>query len=161
MKNCFLIILLFGWVTSCQFFETEKISTETFYEEELKTINWQDVDQYPAFSQCENTSEKLAQKACFERVLSTRIYEYIDSKKIVAQRELNDTVFLDFSIDRAATLSVNQIKMDSLLQNEFPKMEQWLQESVDSVTIVAPAFKRGIPVKTEFRLPIIIKTQEL
>jgi len=161
MKNCFLIILLSGILSSCQFFETEKISTETFYEEELKTINWKDVDQYPVFAQCGDIAEKLAQKSCFESMLSSRIYESINSKKIVAHRDLNDTVTLDFSVNKEASLSVTQIQMDSVLRSEFPYLEQWILESVDSVSIVAPAFKRGIPVKTEFTLPIIIKTQEL
>ena len=161
MKNAYYLLLAFFLLTSCQFFETDKISTETFYEEELKTLNWKDVDQYPAFLQCNAVAEKLAQKACFENVLSSRIYEYIHAKKIVAHRNLNDTVILDFSINKEAVLYVTKIKMDSVLRAEFPNLEKWILESVDSVSIVAPAFKRGIPVKTEFTLPIIIKTPEL
>ncbi len=161
MKNGIVIFLLLCLASSCQFFETEKISTETFYEEELKSIDWKDVDQYPAFAQCEAYSEKLAQKSCFENTLSSRIHEFINTKKVSAARPLNDTVKLKFSVTKEADLSVLKIQMDSLLRTEFPLLEEWISESIDSIEVVAPAYKRGIPIKTQFTLPIVIKTGDL
>ncbi|PKA82592.1 hypothetical protein ATE92_0725 [Ulvibacter sp. MAR_2010_11] len=161
MKNSVTLLFLLGLVTSCQFFETEKISTETFYEEELKTINWKDVDQYPVFAACEHQTEKAAQKVCFETTLSTQIYEYISTKNIVATRDVNDTVLLDLSVAKDAQLSVREIKIDSLITQEFPHLKNWMLQCIDSIQLVAPAYKRGIPVKTEFTLPIVIKTKDL
>jgi hypothetical protein len=34
-------------------------------------------------------------------------------------------------------------------------LKQWILESVDSMKLVAPAYKRGIPVATYFALPIV------
>lgn len=163
MKNsCFRICCFAVFImSSCTYFETKKISSETFLEEELKSINWKDVDQYPVFANCENISDKLTQKSCFETTLTTQIYEYINSKNIVANRDFNDTVKLDFLVTNAAHVSVTNIDIDSLLLEAFPQLEKWLLESIDSISVVAPAYKRGIPVNTEFSLPIIIKTQDL
>ena len=154
---CFVIFIM----SSCTYFETKKISSETFLEEELKSINWKDVDQYPVFTNCEDISDKLTQKSCFESTLTTQIYQFINSKNIIANRDLNDTVNLDFLVTNTALISVTNIEMDSLLGAAFPQLEKWLLESIDSISVVAPAYKRGIPVNTEFSLPIVIKTQGL
>tara|TARA_B110000211_G_scaffold105679_1_gene122880 strand:+ start:999 stop:1181 length:183 start_codon:yes stop_codon:yes gene_type:complete len=57
MKYAFYVLVLFV-LASCQYFETDKISSETFYQQEIKTISWNDVDQFPSFSSCQHISEK-------------------------------------------------------------------------------------------------------
>ena len=77
---------------------------------------------------------------------------------MVAVREVYDTLKVNFEISSSGQLSILEIKMDSLLQKEFPDLEMWILQSIDSLKPVAPAYKRGIPVKTQFTLPVIIKT---
>jgi len=48
--------------------------------------------------------------------------------------------------------------MDSLLKNDFPNLETLIHSSIESLKPLAPAYKRGIPVKTRFTLPVIVKT---
>ena len=77
---------------------------------------------------------------------------------MVAVREVYDTVKVNFEVASDGKLSILEIKMDTLLQKEFPNLETWLLQSIDSLQPVAPAYKRGIPVKTQFTLPVIIQT---
>ncbi|WP_313112937.1 hypothetical protein [Aequorivita sediminis] len=158
MKHSFLLIFLVLTVASCQFFETEKVSSETIFKEEINTIDWKDVDRYPSFSNCENELEKPHQKDCFINTISSQLYKSINHEGIIASRDIYDTVRVNFQVSSAGELTIVNIKMDSLLQREFPKLEAWILESVDSLRPVAPAFKRGIPVRTQFTLPVIIKT---
>jgi len=153
----FIIMLL---ATSCQFFETEKISSETFYDEEIKTIDWKDVDQYPVFKSCEAFSEKEAQKNCFENTLATYLFEAVTSNKDMSIKDLNDTVYVKFSVSEKGQLSVKSIKIDSLIKAELPRLEEKLRKKIDSIALTAPAYKRGIPVKTKFTLPIVLQTDE-
>lgn len=153
-----LFILLLLLATSCQFFETEKVSSETIYKEEIKTIDWKDVDRYPSFPNCENVLEKPLQKDCFINTITSQLYKSISDEGIVATREIYDTVSVNFEISSAGDLSIVKIKMDSVLKREFPDLENWILQSVDSLRPIAPAFKRGIPVKTQFTLPVIIRT---
>jgi uncharacterized repeat protein (TIGR01451 family) len=157
----FKILLLLFLTCSCQFFETEKIGSETFYQEELKAIDWKEVDQYPSFTNCENSTEKAQQKDCFETTLANHLRQAFGKHTATAVRHLNDTVTLSFSIDNEGKLMVNSIKITDVLEKEFPFLNQWLRESIDSLQPVAPAYKRGIPVATQFTLPIIIKTEDL
>jgi len=158
MAKRFLFIFLLGLATSCQFFETEKISSEEIYKEEMGTIDWKDVDRYPSFSNCENKLEKPEQKECFINTISMHLYQSISHENMVAVREVYDTVKVNFEVSSNGQLSILEIKMDTLLRNEFPNLETWLLQSIDSLQPVAPAYKRGIPVKTQFTLPVIIQT---
>ncbi|MEM7085295.1 MAG: hypothetical protein AAF489_03885 [Bacteroidota bacterium] len=155
----FLFILLL--VSSCQYFETEKISSDTFYEEEMKTIDWEQVDQYPAFSNCEQFGEKADQKRCFETTISRYVHEFVANKNLVTQSDLNSTIQMDFTISKLGEISSLNVVMDSTLQKKMPRLKEWLTLSIDSLPKLLPAYKRGIPVETKFRLPVIINSEKI
>ena len=159
MKYAFLLAISI-LASSCQFFETEKISSETFYDEEIKTIDWKDVDQYPVFKSCETFSEKNEQKSCFENTLSSYLFEAVTNNKDVSIRSLHDTMYVKFSVSEKGKLSIKNIEMDSLTRAELPRLEEKIQHKIESITLTAPAYKRGIPVKTKFTLPIVLQTEE-
>jgi len=157
MKHIIFISLLL-LTTSCQFFETDKITSETFYEEEIKTIDWKCVDQYPAFKSCESQTEKEAQKTCFINALSGHVHGALQQQKMLVTQDVHDTVYLDFSVHKNATLEVTQVVMDSMLSQMLPVLEDMLKASISKLKLVAPAYKRGIPVETKFTLPVVIQT---
>lgn len=158
MRIIFLF-LLFISVTSCQYFDTEKISAKTFYDEEIKTIDWNEIDVQPTFLACEGVLDKEENRRCFERELTTRISESLSRESLRAIHSIHDTLWVDFSISETAIITVNEIKTDSVIQLEFPKLLEKITQKIDSITLKAPAYKRGVPVKTNFKLPIIISTE--
>ena len=162
----FKLLLVVVCCSSCQYFETEKISSDTFFEEELKMIDWTEVDRYPAFAVCDTLSEKTQQKKCFENELANHLQQGVKDQGVkdqgvMAIQDLNDTIMLSFSVSKEAKLSIIQMQMDSLLQSEFPHLKDSLLYSLDALQLLAPAYKRGIPVTTQFTLPIIVKTENL
>ncbi|OAB79926.1 energy transducer TonB [Cochleicola gelatinilyticus] len=161
MKHPYILVLILVLATSCQFFDTEKISTETFYEEEVKAIDWKDIDQYPVFKPCESTTEKESQKSCFERTLSAHLLQSFTKHDIHAWNDVSDTVQLSFSINKTGKIQITSLKIDSVIQKEFPLLRQWIYEGIDTLQPMEPAHKRGVPVQTEFTLPIIITTESL
>ena len=158
MPHRIFSILIFVLATSCQFFETEKVSSNEIFEEEIKTINWRDVDRYPSFPQCDETLEKSQQKDCFINTLSSHLYKNISSGDLIAIREIYDTVNVKFEVGSSGRLSILEIDMDTLLKKEFPDLEKLIFQTIDSLQPQAPAYKRGIPVKTQFILPVIVQT---
>lgn len=158
MKSIFLLLLISIGLTSCQFFETEKISTETFLKEEKKSINWKDVDTYPIFKECEGISEKLETKSCFETTLINQLYHSINSENFIVSSDLNEKVLIEFIVNEKGNLKINSIEMDTILQRKLPQLKNYILTSIDSLQPIAPAYKRGIPVRTSFNLPISIKT---
>lgn len=162
MKNKAFNILVFLFISfgfsSCQFFETEKISSETIIENEIKSINWNDVDSYPIFKECEGVSGKLETKSCFETTLSKHLYQSIQSDSMVVSTDLNQRVLINFQINEKGNLSVSEIEIDSILQAQIPLLKNNILSGLDSIQPIAPAYKRGIPVKTSFQLPLVIRT---
>lgn len=161
MKRLAILVSILLTVTSCQFFETEKFSTQEFYEEELKTIDWNDIDQYPVFTDCDGLLEKSVQERCFIEVLTTSIMRSNWESHSSINRSLRDTVWINFEISEKATITVKEVTLDSVLERSFPRLRKALIEQVDSVKLIAPAYKRGIPVRTAFSLPIVITTEDL
>ncbi len=158
MKSIFLLLLISIGLSSCQFFETEKISTETFLKEEKKLINWKDVDTYPVFKECEGISDKLETKSCFETTLINQLYHSINSENFIVSSDLNEKVLIEFIVNEKGNLKINSIEMDTILQRKLPQLKNYIRSSIDSLQPIAPAYKRGIPVRTTFNLPISIKT---
>ena len=156
-QRLFLVFLLL-LATSCGFFDTEKVSSDIIYEDEMESINWKDVDQYPSFASCTDLLDKPEQKDCFINTISKQLYQDISSRNMVAVREVYDTVKVKFEVGNSGRLSILEIEIDTLLQKEFPDLEKLIIDSVDSLQPVAPAYKRGIPVKTQFVLPVIVST---
>jgi hypothetical protein len=133
--------LLFLMLCSCEYFNVKKVSSESILEEELQTFNWNDVDEYPTFS---------------EQTLSGFITGYLQKDAIIVTQDIYDTISLNFKVTDKGDLILLDTKMDSLTHNEIPNINQLLAESLNSLPTIFPAIKRGQHVTTEFTLPIII-----
>ena len=158
IKSVIVLLILSLFFCSCENFETKKISSETFVKDEIKSINWRDVDQYPIFKNCELISNKEQQKSCFESTLSSYIYLSINVEETVVTTDLNETLTIDFMVDKKGKLMITSMIIDSLISAQIPLMEKNIKKAIDSIQPIAPAYKRGIPVKTSFQLPLEIKT---
>lgn len=160
MRQLFLFIFIIS-ATSCQYFDTEKISAETFYDEEIKTIDLRQIDTYPVFQECVNAMEKEDTRLCFENELASRIAQSLSRESLKAINSLQDTLWVHFTISEKAIITVNEVKTDSIIHLEFPKLQEKIAQKIDSITLKTPAYKRGIPVRTSFNLPIVIRTEAL
>lgn len=144
-------------MNSCDFFQMEKrTNSDYILEEELHTINWQEVDTYPVLFECKEAVDARSLD-CFTKALHNKILygmqQYAQENAMDTTIKLHSliTIHADksirFSID-ADSSTLRRIASIKLLKN-------YIQKGLDSLTIVEPAFKRGIPVTTEFELPII------
>lgn len=159
MKYPLLFLFFLILTSSCQFFETEKISSDTFYKEELKTIDWNDIDQYPAFSICKEFNDTSEQRMCFVNTISNQIHQSIQYQNLTVMSHFNDTIEIDFSVSNTGELQIMNMRMDSLVEVRLPRLMTLIPEAIDSLSIISPAYKRGIPVNTTFTLPIVLKTE--
>ena len=49
-------------VVSCQYFDAKAPDENVLLQEELKKINWSEVDQYPSIFQCDTIQDVVIQK---------------------------------------------------------------------------------------------------
>jgi hypothetical protein len=156
--NKFLFYSFFFLLASCQYFEKRVPSEEELLQERLKQIDWKEVTDYPSVNACDSLLDKEQKKACFFQFLTELIQQKIATDSTENSAEIFDTlnvlvtVFPDANITfepqfPSDSTHYNKAKVDSILKNrltDFPKIE--------------PAQKEGIPVKTQFILPVVLKS---
>lgn len=152
----FSILAIFS---GCRDMETKKVSSETVLAEELKGIDMKEVDEYPSLVGCDSLPERAARRSCFERGLSHNFQRYLATKILVFSDPIRDTIWLDLSITASGEAEINAIKISDSLEQQIPEMKQWLHQSMDSLPKIYPAIKRGIPVRTAFKMPVVIKVE--
>ncbi|MEP3838127.1 MAG: hypothetical protein ABJM36_10785 [Algibacter sp.] len=155
MRNLLVLISIFI-LTSCEYFNVKKTSTEAILKEELQTFNWTDVDEYPSFSKCDSSSSKAERTLCFQQTITEEITNYLQQERIVVTQDINDTLMLEFQVSNSGDLRLLEAKIDSLTIAEIPNIRQLLNQSLDVLPKIFPAIKRGQQVTTQFKLPIVI-----
>ncbi|OEK07769.1 hypothetical protein A8C32_14860 [Flavivirga aquatica] len=154
-KICFFLFLLI--LTSCEYFNVKKTSSEIILKEELESFNWNDVDEYPSFPFCDSSTTKEERKVCFQETLTMHITGFLEQEVIVVTQDINDTISLYFEASKEGELSLLKSKIDSLTINEIPNIETLFSESLKTLPKIFPAIKRGQQVTTVFELPIVIQ----
>ena len=149
----FLIILF----TSCDYFEKQKVNSKDLLEEELQTFNWNDVDTYPTFSNCDSISDKEESKTCFQNTILNSVNNFLEGQNIVVSEDINDTIKLKLLIDSKGLLKVENITIKQETQIQIPELDSLLRQSLKTIPKIFPAIKRGQQVTTAFVLPVIVK----
>lgn len=148
---CFLL-------ASCTWFESREARTRKLVEAQLEGIDWNDVDQYPLFQDCDETAIKEAQRACFQETLLRHFSQTLDGFEFLMADDMEDTLYMDFLVDSAGAISVLDIEQNIEVADQIPEFNGVITQSLKSLPPVAPALKRGIPVNAKFRIPLVLNT---
>jgi hypothetical protein len=149
----FLLVLLF---TSCDYFKVKKTTSDAILKEELETFNWDEVDEYPSFSDCDSVLSKDKKTQCFQETITSNITGFLQDEKIVVTQDIQDTILLGFQVSKSGKLVLTKAKIDTLTIKEIPNIKSLLHKSLEALPKIYPAIKRGQQVTTEFDLPIIV-----
>lgn len=126
--------------------------------QEMLTIDWNDVDNYPLFESCDETISKRGQRECFESELLKHFLTTLQEFEFVIDPKVNKTVLVDFLIDHEGKVSVLHIEKDKKIDVLMPEFNGIVSQSLKNLPPLAPALKRGIPVNVKFRIPIILNS---
>ncbi|MCF6297277.1 MAG: hypothetical protein L3J08_04715 [Flavobacteriaceae bacterium] len=151
-----IFVLLF---TSCDFFSSKKLSDKRVaLANNDVAIDYSSVDTYPMFINCEGLDTKEEQEQCFNIELIARLDRLLLAEKIKAPLMIYDTVFVDLLIERDGKVIIAGIQSSELVKNKIPNLDSTLIASVNQLPYLThPAIKRGIPVNSQYKLPILIK----
>lgn len=157
--NKFLLILVLLGFTSCNLFESKEEKTQKLVAEKLLQIDWSDVDDYPLFSDCDETVSKALQKKCFEEKLLLHLSVGLKEFHMTSETEINDVVFLDFSVEKDGNVSIDTIENKVIFGDQMEKFENQIAKSLKTLPHIEPALKQGIPVNAKFRIPIFLNSK--
>lgn len=152
-KYFFLLSLLF--LSSCSFFAKKE---EQHLSKMDTIIDYTSVDIYPLFLNCKELEEKNEQKHCFELEMSKKIYEALKLHSFEKNTDIQDTVWVKLIITKKGFITIEQIASNTLKKQKTRKIDSLLRLHLGKSTPLQPAVKRGIPVTTLFKIPIIYST---
>jgi hypothetical protein len=152
-----LVVILCLFIVSCQLFD-KKVPDETeLLQQELQKINWSEVDEYPSVYACDTMQNIETQKQCFFNYLSQEIQQKISIDSIQILYPNIDTIQVKVTVfpDRTTVFETQHSK-DSL-GYDLKEIDSIIQNKLANFPPIEPASKRGVKVKTQFILPVIIK----
>jgi hypothetical protein len=152
----FFVFLIFN---SCQYVDKQIPSEKELLQKELKSINWKEVDEYPSVVDCEKIEDKKQRQQCFFEVLTQLIQEKLSIDTLSILYPELDTIEVKVTVFPNATMKFEpQFPKDSVAYDTI-KIDSILKARLVDFPKINPAIKRGIPVKTQFILPVILKVE--
>lgn len=159
MNKFHSVFFIFILMVSCQYFEKPVPSEEELLQKRLKEINWKEVTDYPSVAECDSILDKEQQKACFFNYLSTIIHQKMASDSLSTPTKIMDTLDVRVTIFPDATLSFEPIFKKDSVSYDKQKIDSLIKSRLTDFPKIEPALKEGIPVKTQFILPVILKME--
>jgi hypothetical protein len=152
-------LLVFIFFNSCQYFDKQIPSEKELLQKELKAINWKEVDEYPSVVDCEKIENKKQRQQCFFEILTQLIQEKLSVDTLSVLYPELDTIEVKVTVFPNATMQFEpQFPKDSVAYDKI-KIDSILKARLVDFPKVNPAIKHGIPVKTQFILPVILKVE--
>ena len=148
--SLFLIILI---GTSCEFFNLKDKSQL----QEIDTIiDFSYVDVFPTFDVCKSYIDKEKKTACFRETIHQHISKSLAKNKIEVKKPVNEVLNVEVLISNKGIVSVQKIITSDVLKTEIPAIDSLITASLQNLPKLFPATKRGIPVATQYKIPIQI-----
>ncbi|WP_422350040.1 hypothetical protein [Flagellimonas sp.] len=157
MRKCLAVLFLFV-LSSCQLFMSREEKTDKLVHDKLQEIDWNEVDQYPLFDNCDEMAPKATQRECFRTEMTRLVSEALESLQWEVKNDLNDTVLIDFKVDEDGFISITEMEVSPSILAEIQDFNEQIRNQLKDLT-VAPAVKRAKKVSMRFRLPVVLNTQ--
>ena len=160
MRKTLIIIFCFLSI-SCEFdFQIDKkITVDEFINEELKSLNWNDVDQYPVFENCLEINNVKNKNNCFVETITSSFRENLKTNNLVLNRTLIDTVRMFLKVNKIGKISIENMTISEQNNKYREVITKSFENTVSSLPKLYPAIKRGQAVDVRFNIPIIISTE--
>ncbi|KGO79866.1 hypothetical protein ABS768_06395 [Flavobacterium sp. ST-75] len=151
-----LSLLLLG---SCQYFDKKVPSEEELLQKRRAEINMDEVSSYPSIGECDSVMDKEQKKECFFSSMTRLVQERLDADTLLLLYPEIDTIQLKVTIFPDATLAFETEFPKDSVGYDRTKIDSLLRSRLSDFPAVEPASKEGIPVKSQFILPVIINVE--
>jgi hypothetical protein len=149
------VLVIVACFSSCEYFTKKKIDDT----QRLDSINYTSVDVSPSFKVCDSIFEKLKKEECFRTTIYEKVTKSLRNQKIKVKKEIDEIVHVIIVIDSNKGITLKSIEASQNVYTEIPEIKKIIAKSIDELPKILPATKRGIPVTTEYTLPIRIQLQ--
>jgi hypothetical protein len=160
MKKIVLTLLFLAlFFSSCQYFEKQIPSENELLQKELKTINWKEVDEFPSVVDCDSINDKISRQQCFFQYMTQLIQHKLSVDTLSVLYPELDTIEVKVTVFPNSRLVFEPLFPKDSVAYDTVKIDSILKARLVGFPKINPAIKRGIPVKTQFILPVILKVE--
>tara|TARA_B110000977_G_C10982187_1_gene456581 strand:+ start:359 stop:835 length:477 start_codon:yes stop_codon:yes gene_type:complete len=150
----FLILVVF----SCDLTINKEFSVNQLVSDELETFNWNDVDTYPRFQNCDTIINKELNFQCFVNTLTSKVQTNLSNTGVIVDKSIKDTVMISFRVSDKGKITLDELFSESEVLTVNLLIDSIFKLSILDLPKLYPAIKRGQPVNTKFKLPILVST---
>ena len=154
LKQFFGVLVATILVASCSYFGNKSKSEALIAVDTI--VDFNTVDAFPLFPNCEHIPSREKQQICFQLQMSQHIYASLKEHQLNAKEVVNDTVLVKLKVDNFGKISLSGIKISEKTKTLLPNFDSIVKVSLKQLPTLQPAIKRDMPVTTEFTLPIIL-----
>jgi len=156
-KLAFLLFPLL--LASCRYFEKQVPDEDALLQDRLKEIDWKNVSSYPSMAECDAITDKNLKKECFFTALARMVQEKLGADTIAMLAPKMDTVQLKVTVFPDASLKFEpQFPIDSVNYDK-ERLDSVIKARLVNFPKIEPAQKEGVPVTSQFLLPVILDAQ--
>lgn len=159
MKKSITLLVLLICFQSCQYFDKKVPNKDELLQQELEKINWAEVDEFPSISACDSIIDKPTRKQCFFDYMSHKIQEKLATDTLKIFYPNLDTIQVKITIFPDAKLKFEPYFPKDNMDYDTVKIDSIMQAKLADFPMVEPAIKRGIKVKSQFVIPVILKSE--
>ena len=152
--------ILFLVLLSCDFNSNKELIVDDLVSDDLKTFNWNDVDTFPRFQNCDTIIDKESNFNCFVNTLTSKLQANLIDNSVVVNSSISDTLIVNFNVTNKGHIVLENTSNESLILDLNLLVDSIFKITVLELPKLYPAIKRGQPVNTKFVLPILISTNE-
>jgi hypothetical protein len=153
----FYLILVIVCFSSCDYFSFERKKNV----QELDTIvDRSSVDVFPSFAVCDSLIDKEKKTHCFRETIHREISAQLSQEEIKVKKPVDEVVNVVITVHADHKLSLKSFEASDSLLSMIPDLKQRVENSIQKLPKVHAAIKRGIPVTSEYKLPIQIKIED-
>ena len=150
-------LLLFFFVTSC-----DKLSFSNKDSNQVTDtlVDFTSVDFSPSFKVCDSLIDKSKKSDCFRYTIHQKIGVELQNFSLEIKDSIDEVVYVDILINSSGKIILKKITSTQNIKLQLPQLDSLLKLSIKNLSTIRPAIKRGIPVSTEYKLPIRILVKE-
>lgn len=116
-------------------------------------VDFTTVDVSPSFVACDSLID-FEKRACFRKQIHQQLTNELAKHTIKVAHSIDETIYIDLLISSNGKISLLKNHLSKTIQKEVPKLDSLLKVSIAKLPKLRPAIKRGIPVTTQYQLPI-------
>lgn len=153
----FLLLFVVLLFVSCDYFSFQR---KNDFEKIDSNIDVTSVDTPPSFGSCDALIDKQKKTDCFYTEIHKELSKNLSKQEVQVKKNVDEVVTVVISIQSDKKVVLKSLDTSAELKEQIPNLQEIIQKAIAGLPKIEPAYKRGIPVTSEYKLPIRISIEK-